>query len=193
MQNNKHTTINMAYKGKTILNTKTGIETKFLQTGKDTDGQLLEMETTYPARSHKPPPHYHPHQEEDFIILSGEMTVSMDGQLRILKQGDMLHIPKNKVHAMWNHTRTKAVVNWQVRPALDSEYFFEIMTGLANDGKLSAKGKPRLLNTALLMNRFSGEIRLAKPPYWVQRVLFGVLALAGRLTGQRKTFEQYFN
>lgn len=41
----------MAYKGKTIFNSKTKIETKFLQTSKDTNGQLLEMETTYPARS----------------------------------------------------------------------------------------------------------------------------------------------
>jgi hypothetical protein len=119
------------------------------------------------------------------------MTVSMDGQLRILKQGDTLHIPKNKVHSMWNHTRTKAVVNWQVWPALDSEYFFEIATGLANDGKLSTKGKPNLLQSALLMNRFSKVFRLAKPPYWVQRVMFGILALVGQVLGYRGWYEKY--
>ncbi|GAB4492518.1 MAG: hypothetical protein OHK0019_14590 [Saprospiraceae bacterium] len=43
--------IDMAYKGKTIFNSRTKIGTKFLQTSKDTGGQLLEMETTYPARS----------------------------------------------------------------------------------------------------------------------------------------------
>lgn len=175
----------MAYKGKTMLNVKTGIETKFLQTTKDTGGQLLEMETTYPARSHKPPPHYHPYQEEDFVILSGEMTVNMDGQLRTLKQGDTLHIPKNTVHSMWNHTREKSVVNWKVRPALESEYFFEIATGLANDGKLSRGSKPNILQTALLMNRFSDLFRLIKPPYFVQRVVFGILAPVAWLSGYR--------
>jgi len=181
----------MAYKGKTTINCKTGIETKFLQTSKDTDGQLLEMETTYPARSHKPPPHYHPQQEEDFTILSGEMTVRMDGQLRILRQGDTLHIPKNKVHSMWNHTLAKAVVNWKVRPALDSEYFFEIATGLANDGKLSTRRKPNLLQTASLMNRFSHEFRLTKPPYWVQRMMFGILGAVGWFLGYRGWYEKY--
>lgn len=183
----------MAYKGKTILNIKTGIETKFLQTSKDTGGQLLEMETTYPARSHKPPPHYHPRQEEDFIILSGAMKVRMDGQVRELRQGDTLHIPKNKIHSMWNHTDEKAVVNWQVRPALDSEYFFETTTGLANDGKTSAGGRPNMLQTALLMTRFSDEFLLVKPPFWVQKLVFGALAVVGWLLGYRGIYKQYID
>ncbi|MBV6443478.1 MAG: cupin domain-containing protein [Haliscomenobacteraceae bacterium CHB4] len=183
----------MAYKGKIILNSKTGIETKFLQTSKDTGGQLLEMETTYPARSLKPPPHYHPHQEEDFVILSGEMTVNMDGQLRILKQGDTLHIPRNMVHAMWNHTKEKTVVNWQVRPALDSEYFFETTTGLANDGKTSRGGRPNMLQTAVLMTCFSDEFLLVKPPRWVQRLVFGLLAPVGWLLGYRGVYRKYLD
>lgn len=181
----------MAYQGKTMLNVKTGIETKFLQTAKDTNGQLLEMETTYPARSHKPPPHYHPYQEEDFIILSGEMTVRIDGQLRILRQGDTLHIPRNQVHSMWNHTDQKTVVNWKVRPALDTEYFMEIATGLANDGKMSAKGKPKLLQSAVLMNRFSRVFRLTKPPYAVQKVMFGILGIAAWIMGYRGWNKSY--
>jgi len=181
----------MAYQGKTMLNSKTGIETRFIQTSKDTGGQLLEMETAYPAHSPEPPPHYHPFQEEDFVVLSGEMTVRLDGQLRILQQGDTLHIPKNQVHSMWNHTDNKAVVNWKVRPALDSEYLFETATGLANAGKTSAGGTPNILQSALLMNRFAREFRLAKPPYPVQRVLFGLLAPLGRLLGMRGWYGEF--
>lgn len=181
----------MAFQGKTIRNSKTGIETLFLQTGKDTDGLLLEMETSYPAHSPEPPPHYHPFQEEDFIVLAGEMTVRIDGQLRILQQGDTLHIPKNQVHSMWNHTDSKTIVNWKVRPALDSEYLFETATGLANAGKTSAKGVPNILQSALLMNRFAREFRLVKPPYAVQRLLFGLLAPLGRLLGMKGCYREY--
>ena len=181
----------MAYKGKTMLNSRTGIETRFVQTSKDTDGQLLEMETAYPAHSPEPPPHYHPFQEEDFVVLTGEMTVRLDGQLRILRQGDTLHIPKNQVHSMWNHTGNKAVVNWKVRPALDSEYLFETATGLANAGKTNAQGTPDILQSALLMNRFSQVFRLAKPPYPVQRFVFGLLALPGRLFGKSGWYAAY--
>ncbi len=181
----------MAYKGKTMLNTKTGIETKFIQTAQDTGGQLLEMETIYPARSHEPPPHYHPHQEEDFVILSGAMTVRMDGQLRVLRRGDTLHVAKNQVHSMWNHSDEKTVINWKVRPALDSEYLFETATGLANAGKTNAAGMPNLLQTALLMKHFGDVFRLVKPPSAVQYIVFGILAPLGRLLGYRAVYEEY--
>ena len=51
-----------------MLNSKTGIETRFVQTSKDTGGQLLEMETTYPAHSQEPLPQYHPLHEEELDI-----------------------------------------------------------------------------------------------------------------------------
>ena len=181
----------MAFKGKTIYNSKTGIGTKFLQTGRDTDGQLLEMETTYPAHSLEPPPHYHPFQEEDFVVLSGEMMARIDGQLRVLKQGDTLHIAKNQVHSMWNHTEGPSTLNWKVRPALDSEYLFETATGLANAGKTNPNGTPNILQSALLMNRFSQVYRLVKPSYPVQRVVFGVLAPLGRLLGMKGWYEEF--
>ena len=183
----------MAYQGKIMLNSRTGVETKFIQTSKDTEGKLLEMETTYPPQSQEPPPHYHPQQTENFTIISGELTARIDGQLKILRQGDTLHIPQNKVHSMWNHTDRKTVVNWKVYPALDTEYFFETTTGLANDGKTNANGAPNILQAALLMKRFSNVFRLAKPALGVQRILFGALAPLGWLFGYREWYGQYID
>jgi quercetin dioxygenase-like cupin family protein len=181
----------MAYKGKTMRNVKTGMETRFLQTAADTAGALLEMETTYPARSQEPPPHYHPEQDEDFIIQSGAMTARIEGQLRVLQAGDVLHIPAGQVHSMWNHTDTPSVVNWKVRPALDSEYFFETTTGLANDGQTNEAGVPGIFQAALLMRRYARVFRLAKPPYPIQWLVFGLLAVPGRISGLGKTWERY--
>ena len=65
----------MAYRNKIIRNVQLGQEIRFLQTAKDTDGTLLEMESTYHAASKEPPPHYHPHQEEDFTVVEGELHV----------------------------------------------------------------------------------------------------------------------
>src|SRR5262252_10073188 len=113
----------MAYQNKQIQNPIARMSIRFLQTSKDTNGKLLEMEATYSPHSIEPAPHYHPHQEEDFTIVSGEMTVRMNGQLKILKAGDQLHVPKNTVHSMWNNSsETTAVVNWKVTPALTTEY-----------------------------------------------------------------------
>ena len=61
----------MAFKNKVIRNPQTKQDIKFLQTSSDTDGKLLEMESTYHAFSKEPAPHYHPFQAEDFTVNFG--------------------------------------------------------------------------------------------------------------------------
>lgn len=138
----------MAYINKQISNPETGQDIKFLQTAKSTQGKILEMEATYNAHSKEPAPHYHPSQNEEFTVISGELSVKIDGKLLTLKQGDRLHIPPNKVHSMWNNTDGKTIVNWKVLPAMNTEYLLETSTGLASDGK-TRNGKPSILQIAL--------------------------------------------
>lgn len=183
----------MAYKNKTIRNPKTQTTITFLQTANDTGGQLLEMEHTYNGHSTEPAPHYHPNQEEEFTVLSGELSVRIDGQVRVLKQGERLHIPKNKIHSMWNNSAEKTVVNWKVQPAMDTECFLETAAGLANDGKTNGAGMPGLLQVALLANRFSAVFRLSKPPFPIQRVLFGILMPVAYLAGYRPVYKKYLD
>ncbi|GAB4013369.1 cupin domain-containing protein [Spirosoma sp. KCTC 42546] len=183
----------MAYANKTIRNTLTGQVIRFIKTGKDTAGELLEMEAWYEGQSIEPAPHYHPHQAEDFTILSGELTTKINGQLKTLRAGDKLHIPKNTVHSMWNQSGEKTIVKWQVQPALDTEYFFETATGLANDGKTNALGMPNFLQGLLLINRFSSVYRLTKPKFFVQKIAFLVLAPVAYLLGYRPTYTKYLD
>lgn len=183
----------MAFRNKHILNPVTGQEIRFLQTKKDTAGALLEMESTYHAHSTEPVPHYHPQQEEDFTVMEGSISVRLNGALVVLHSGDHLHIPKNTTHAMWNHTDTVTRVNWQVRPALDTEYLLEMGMGLANAGKVSAKGMPGLLQVVMMARRFSGEYRLARPPYFLQRILFSILFPVAYAAGYRGLNMQYID
>jgi quercetin dioxygenase-like cupin family protein len=183
----------MAYKNKTICNPVTGQNITFLQTAKDTGGALLEMESVYNSTSKEPAPHYHPAQEEDFTVLEGSLSVKLNGTLRILQAGDTLHISKNEVHAMWNHTDGKTVVNWKVRPALDTEVLLETGTGLAADGKVNKKGMPPLLQSALIANHFAPVYRLAKPPFAIQKILFSLLAPIAYLNGYRPTYPKYLD
>jgi quercetin dioxygenase-like cupin family protein len=183
----------MAYKNKTISNKITGQTIRFIQTAKDTDGQLLEMESAYNAHSTEPAPHFHPQQAEDFEVLIGELNVRIGGQLTTLRKGDKLHIPQNTVHSMWNPSDHPTVVNWQVRPALDTEYFFETAMGLANDGKINEKGMPPMLQTVLLANRFSKVFRLTKPGPAVQKIAFTLLTPFAYLAGYRPTYRKYLD
>jgi quercetin dioxygenase-like cupin family protein len=181
----------MAYKGKTINNSKTGQEITFIQTSDDTGGELLEMESVFQPHSTEPVPHYHPLQQEYFTVLEGEISVRIHGQLLILKAGDKLHVKKNQVHSMWNHSDKPARVNWKVIPASDTEYFLENGVGIANENKTNAQGMPSLLQLALLAKRFSHVYRASRPSYAVQKLLFTVLSPFSYLLGYRACYKRF--
>ncbi|RCH53827.1 cupin domain-containing protein [Mucilaginibacter hurinus] len=181
----------MAYKGKILNNPVTGQSIKFLQTNSDTCGQLLEIETTYSASSTEPPAHVHPYQDEYFTVLDGELRVKLGGELIALRAGDALYIPANQPHAMWNDSAEKTVVNWQVRPAMTTEYLFETTWGLAADGKVNKRGMPNLLQAAITVNKYSDVFRFVKPPFRVQKFCFYLLTPVAYLFGYRATYKKY--
>ena len=183
----------MAFRNKVIRNPKTKQEILFLQTSADTRGKLLEMESTYHEFSAEPVAHYHPYQDEDFLVVSGELTVRMDGSVRTLRAGETIHIPRNKRHAMWNSSNGKTVVNWKVQPALQTEYFLETVMGLAGDGRTNDDGMPSLLQVSLLANHFSDTFRLARPPFLLQKVLFTLLTPFAYFAGYRPKYNKYIN
>jgi mannose-6-phosphate isomerase-like protein (cupin superfamily) len=158
------------------------------KTAQDTGGELLEVEAVYtkPTPS-RPPVHHHPRQEERFEVLSGRLNVLVGGRERALGEGEVLTVAPGVPHQMWS-AEAGTRVDWQTRPALKTEAFFETVWGLAKDGKVNDKGVPSLLRAALIAREYEDEFRLASPPWAVQRLLFGSLAPVGRLLGYRAEY-----
>ena len=181
----------MAFKNKLIQNPKTGQSIRFLQTAKDNDDNVLEMEAVYRPYSIIPAEHFHPYQEEDFYVLKGELTIRVEEKLRILRVGESIHIRRNIPHAMWNQSGRETIIQWKVYPAMQTEYLLETMFGLAGDNKTNEKGMPPFLQTILIAKQFSDVMRLSKPPYAVQKVLFGVLAPVAVLFGFKPLYRKY--
>ena len=181
----------MAKSGEILDNPVTGQRIIFRQTSEDTEGALLEVESVYtkPTPS-RPPVHYHPAQEERFEVLSGELRVQVSGEARTLREGEILVIPSGTTHEMWAETEGVRV-NWQTRPALKTETFFETVWGLSRDGRTGNNGTPNLLQVVVIAQAYAGEFRLARPPWPVQRILFAVLAPLGRLLGYRASYPEY--
>jgi len=178
----------MAKIGEVLENPITGQRIIFRKTSRDTDGKLLEVESVYTKPSStRPPVHYHPAQEEIFHVLVGELHAGIEGRQRILKEGETLVVPEGVRHEMWAE-ETGVRVNWQTRPALKTEAFFETVFGLASDGKTNENGVPNLLQAAVIAQAFADEFRLARPPWPVQRLLFAILVPLGRLLGYRAEY-----
>lgn len=138
-------------------------------------------------------PHFHPQQEEHFKVLAGSISVRLNGELKVLHAGDTLNIPANQVHSMWNHSEQKAVVNWQVQPALDTEYFLEMGMGLAQAGKVKSNGMPNLLQSVVLVARFKQVYRLTKPGPIIQKIVFSILVPFARLMGYRAIYREFLD
>jgi quercetin dioxygenase-like cupin family protein len=183
----------MAYKGKVISNPKTGQLIKFIQTSKDTNGSLLEMESVFQPYSAEPAKHYHPLQEEQFIVLEGIITVRLNGKVKKLSKGERLTISPNSVHSMWNETGSRTLVNWKVSHALDTEYFFETAMGIATNQQTNNLGMPKLLQVSLLANKYSHVFRLAKPPFILQQIIFAILKPVALLARYKSFYKEYIN
>ncbi len=161
------------------------------QSSADTQGELLQMEAVYPPNSPQPPDHTHPYQEEQFQVLQGSFRADIGGVTHTYTAGETFTVPANTPHWMHNISHEEGRLLWQVRPALQTQAFLETMWGLAADGQTNANGVPNLLQLAVILHTYANEFRPSKPPYLVQRILFGILAPLGSLLGYRARYEKY--
>lgn len=165
----------------------------FVKTAAETHGALLEMEAVYaPNQTWKQGvAHFHPEQHESFKVLEGMISVRQDGRESTYVAGEEFEIPRGVVHNMRNLSNQPVRVRWQVRPALQTQEFFETTFGLAEDGLTNEAGIPNILQLAVWMRDYRTMFVLSEPPLVVQRVLFGGLAVLGKLLGYRSRYEKY--
>ena len=154
----------MAKAGDEIFNPRTGQRMIFLETGTETNGELLRNESYNPPAGDAEPEHVHPFQESGAEVLSGSVSFRVGSEERSLKAGESITIPANTPHFFWNDGDEEAhFIGW-FRPALKIDRFFESFFGLAQDGKLNEKGLPSFWQLAVMVPHFGDEIRLTSPP-----------------------------
>ena len=143
----------MARAGDELVNPVTGQRIVFRKVAADTGGELLEMETWYRAGGPPAPPHYHPSQDERFEVLSGAVRCAVDGEERVLREGDVLEVPRGTPHVFGGDPDEDAHVRWETRPALRTEEFFEKIFPAAGD-------PARLIE---VVREHEAEFRIAEP------------------------------
>ena len=179
----------MARAGDVVEHPVTRERIEFLDTAQDTGGASLRMDLLVGNRGFAAAEHVHKEQDERFEILSGRFRYRLDGVEREAEAGEVVEIPKGARHVWWNAGEEDLRTIIEFRPALRSEEFFESYFALGKDGRTDPKtGMPNLLQTAVLLREFKEEIHLAKPPLLVQKIVFGTLAIVGRLLGYRARY-----
>jgi quercetin dioxygenase-like cupin family protein len=179
----------MAKAGEELLNPVTGLRTVFRKIAEETSGELLQVDWIGESSWTTGPHHVHPQQEERFEVLSGRLGLRAEGIERVHGAGDVIVVSAGSPHAAWNAGDDEVHVLVDFRPALRTETAFETLAGLARDGKTTRAGVPKnLLQLALILRHFEGEIYFVQPPLAVQRVILGVLAKVARLLGYRAEY-----
>jgi mannose-6-phosphate isomerase-like protein (cupin superfamily) len=144
--------------------------------------------------------HLHPHMVERFSVLRGRLDARIAGQLLSLSPGQSATVEAGVVHDWWNASTTEeAHVLVEVDRAAGADHSdpnrFELLIGmlfgLANDGKVDAKGRPYPLQAAVIAQEFSDVVVFTSPPPAVQRFLIGILAPIGTLFGYRAIHADY--
>lgn len=171
-----------------ISNPRTGQRMIFRKTGKDTNGQLLEVESFNPPSPMAEPEHVHPFQESGCDVISGVLKFKIDGKVQTVRAGESVVIPAGIPHYFWNEgTDVAHHIGW-FKPALTIENFFTSYFALARDGKLNEKGMPNFFLISMLSLRHQNDIRVVSPPWVIQKPLFVIIAPIAKALGYKSSY-----
>ena len=95
---------------------------------KDTDGQLSVFEYTGLGKT-GPMLHIHFNQDEIFTILEGEYRFVVGDEIKVLKAGQTIFLPRNIAHT-WIQLSERGKMIYFLQPAGKMEEFFSLMNSL---------------------------------------------------------------
>jgi mannose-6-phosphate isomerase-like protein (cupin superfamily) len=167
----------------TIVNPLTGYTLTFLET---TDELFRFRELALPG-TYGPVLHVHPFQEERFEVIRGSIEFVRGSQKVVCGPGDDVAVPAGVPHTFRNVGEGEAEMFGEYRPGLPkmSRRFFEVYFALARAGLTDSKGLPSIWQIAVEMPLMSDHVRIASPPWPVQRMVLALLRPIAHLKGYR--------
>jgi quercetin dioxygenase-like cupin family protein len=132
--------------------------------------------------------HIHPGMTETFTVVRGQLTLKKNGIESEAGPGTRVSIPPGTPHAWWNAGDEKAWIVVEIDPGARFEAMIKTMFFLAAEGKTDARGRPRLLQGALVAKEFDDVHRLTRPARPLQQLAFAALAPIARLRGLRGSY-----
>ena len=146
------------------------------------DGQIvLEIEGSLPARAAGPPLHVHLMQLEEGVVKAGKLGAQVGTQKFVVPAGGHASFPAGVVHAWWNAGEELLELSGRAVPAGDLDRYLQALFAVVD---ASSTGKPDLFHLTHVLWRHRRTQALAAPPELVQRVLYPIVLLLGRLLGK---------
>ena len=159
----------------------------------ESGGEFLVADLYLRPGAAVPAEHIHPAIDEQFTVLRGRVGFRVNGVESVAKEVTTVRVPAGVAHDWWNAGPDEAHVRVEIGPAARFEEMIVNFFGLAQDGRVSKKGMPGLLQLSVFAQEFDDVIRFTGAPRWAQLALFGLLAPLARLLGYRGSYPEYLS
>jgi len=140
-----------------------------------------------------PAEHVHPRIEERFDVVAGTPTFRIESRERRVSPGRELRVSPGTPHAFRNDGDAPATLLGRTVP--ESERLAEVVAtlfGLAQDGRTDERGRPGLLQAAVMAETVE-ETRLAGVPRPLQEAFGAVVGPVARALGYEATYDRYLS
>jgi len=157
----------------------------FLRRVDGSSGDRLEVENVVKPGS-GPPMHVHRHQEEALTVEQGRIGYQRPGgEPQFAEPGETVVFKAGDIHKFWNAGEEDLRCTGYVEPADNIEYF---LTALYESQRENGGGRPDPFDAAFLTRHFRSEFGIAEIPAPVQRFVFPVVVIVGRLLGKYRKY-----
>lgn len=124
------------------------LELRFHVDETDGAGDVVMFEFIVPPGARVPAPHFHEACDEIVHGLEGTMTTTLDGQTHEVRKGDVVFIPRGKVHHHANLHEDTAKAMIVIAPGTIGRHYFEEMAEA-----VSQPGPPDMARLHAIMRR----------------------------------------
>lgn len=163
-----------------------GEELTFVRLIENASGGILEVENKIQPGA-GPPMHIHWLQDESITVVKGRIGVHVAGQEPAFHgPGESVTFQKGVAHRFWNAGEETLICKGWVSPANNLVFF---LTEIYRSVKANGGHRPSPFDGAYLQTKYSTEFDMTEIPLFVKNVIFPIVLMLGKLTGQYKKFD----
>jgi hypothetical protein len=153
-----------------------------MQRMREADGQVvLTIEGSLPPHMDGPPLHQHFQEREEGMVKAGMLGALVGDKELIVPAGGSAVFPAGVAHKWWNAGEGLLELSGRVIPAVDLDRYLQAVFAILN---ASSTGRPSVFYIAHALWRHRHTQASLVPPRFVQRILFPVVLLIGRILGK---------
>jgi len=151
----------------------------------DAEGQVvLTIDGSLPPGMNGPPFHAHFQEREEGLVTAGTLGARIGNEKIVVPVGGTAAFPAGVFHQWWNAGEDLLEISGRTIPAVDLDRYLQAIFAVLNAGP---SGRPPFFYLAHVLWRHRHTQAVAMPPRAIQRVVFPLVLLVGRILGKYRT------